>query len=448
MKKMLLLVTASVYLSCSLLAQDEAQRIDSLLLKSVNDAEFSGSVLVAKAGKIVLHKGYGYSHEEQKTPNDEQTIYCIASITKTFTAALILKLQEQGKLSVQDNINRYIPGFANGEKITIHQLLTHTSGMPDYLRDKGFQSIDQSKPVTREEMMNFFKDKPLDFEPGTSFRYSNSGYTLLGYIIEKVTGTTYADALAGYIFKPLHMEHTTYGPPQGDHNKLATGYMMSYKNFKRISPVVHASVSYATGAIYSTVGDLYKWHQALQKKKFLTEQSLTAAYKKDKGSYGYGWFTDSLYNRQRVSHDGNIPGYKSNINRFPQDDVCVIALSNSNNSGVGGLVRNMVNIMYHQPLSTPFARLPVIQITDSIRKEYAGNYRFKKDDPTLVTVNVKDDKLIMTIAAEPAFELLPVAKDVFKSGEARIEFKRNNTGRIQQIWLFSKGELAQVTKMD
>jgi CubicO group peptidase (beta-lactamase class C family) len=244
------------------------------------------------------------------------------------------------------------------------------------------------------------------------------------------------------------MEHTSYGPPQGDHNKLATGFMMIFKNFKRISPVVHASVSYATGAIYSTVGDLYKWHQALQKRKFLSEQSLAAAYKKDKGNYGYGWFTDSLYNRQRVSHDGNIPGFKSNINRFPQDDVCVIALSNSNNSGVGGLVRNMVNIMYHQPLTTPFAGLPVIQITDSIRRAYAGNYRFKKDDPALVTVNVKDEKLLMTIATEPAFELLPVGKDVFKSGEARIEFKRNNMGHIQGIWMFSKGEMAQVTKMD
>lgn len=448
MKKLLLFVTASVYISCSVLAQDEAGKIDSLIVKSVGNAEFSGSVLVAKGGKIVLHKGYGYSHEEQKIPNDEQTVFCIASITKTFTAALILKLQEQGKLSVKDNISRYMPGFPNGEKITIHHLLTHTSGIPDYLKDKGFQSIDQSKPVTLEDMINFFKDKPLDFEPGTTFRYSNSGYTMLGYIIEKVTGSSYADALANYIFKPLHMEHTSYGPPQGNYNKLATGYMMSYKNFKRTSPVVHASVSYATGAIYSTVGDLYKWHQALQKKKFLTEQTLAAAYKKDKGNYGYGWFTDSLYGRQRVSHDGNIPGYKSNINRFPQDDVCVIALSNSNNSSVGGLVRNVVNILYHQPLPPSFADLPVIQMADSAKRAYEGVYRFRKEDTNQVTVNVKDDRLMMTIASQPAIELLPVAKDVFKSGDARIEFKRNNTGHVQGIWLFSKGEMAQVSKMD
>ena len=448
MKKLLWFVTAGLLLSCSVFAQNEAGIIDSLIVKSVGNAEFSGSVLVAKGGKIVLHKGYGYSHEEQKIPNDEHTVFCIASITKTFTAALILKLQEQGKLSVKDNISRYMPGFPNGENITIHHLLTHTSGISDYLKDKGFQSIDQSKPVTLDEMISFFKNKPLDFEPGTSFRYSNSGYTMLGYIIEKVTGLLYADALANYIFKPLHMEHTSYGPPQGNYNKLATGYMMSYKNFKRTSPVVHASVSYATGAIYSTVGDLYKWHQALQQKKFLTEQTLATAYKKDKGNYGYGWITDSLYGRQRVSHDGNIFGYKSNINRFPQDDVCVIALSNSNNSGVGGLVRSMVNVLYHQPLPPTFANLPVIKMADSAKKAYEGVYRFRKEDTNQITVNVKDDRLMMTIASQPAIELLPVAKDVFKWGDARIEFKRNNAGGIQHIWLYSKGELAQVTRME
>lgn len=448
MEKILLLVIATVYLSCSLLAQDEAKKIDSLVLKSTNSAEFNGSVLVAKGGKIVLQKGYGYSHEEQKIPNDQQTIFCIASVTKTFTAAVILKLQEQGKLSVKDNVSKYMPDFPNGERITIHQLLTHTSGIPDYLKDKGFQSIDQSKPITLDEMIGFFKNKHLDFEPGTSFRYSNSGYTMLGYIIETVTGASYADALVKYIFKPLHMEHTSYGPPPRNQTQLATGYMMYYKNFKRASLVVHPSISYATGAIYSTVSDLYKWHQALQKKKFLTEQSLTVAYTKDKGNYGYGWFTDSIYNRQRVSHDGNIHGYKSNINRFPQDDICVIALSNSNNSGVGGLVRNIVNILYHQPLTPSFADLPVLQIPVTAKQEYEGIYRFKKEDTLQVTVQVKDEKLLLTIASNAPIEILPVGKDVFKSGDARFEFKRNMRGRIQQIWMFSKGELAQVTKMD
>jgi CubicO group peptidase (beta-lactamase class C family) len=405
-------------------------------------------VLIAKNGKILLSKGYGYSNAEQKILNDENTVFNIASVTKTFTAALILKLQEQHKLSVTDALDKYYPGYPNGEKITIHQLLTHTSGVHNYLEDKAFQAIDQTKPLSLEEMIVFFKSKPLDFEPGTAFHYSNSGYTLLGYIIERVTGLTYGAALETYIFKPLHMEQTSFGPPQNSQLRTATGYMFYFKNFQRPSFVVHPSISYATGAIYSTVKDLYKWHQALQTHKLLSQKSLTAAYKRDKGIYGYGWFSDTLYGSQRVSHDGNIPGYKSNINRFPQDDICVVALSNSNNSSVGGIVRNIVNILYHQPLPKPFAEQPVIQLADSIKKEYTGNYKFRKEDSLQVTVYIKDNSLFMTVGNQPAFEILPVFKDVFKSGEARIEFKRNNVGRVQEILLFSKGEMAQVFKLD
>jgi CubicO group peptidase (beta-lactamase class C family) len=444
MKKNLLLI-GSLLLAGVAIGQTEAVSIDSLLVKSTSNAEFNGSVLVAKKGKIIWSKGYGYSQAEQKIPNDENTVFNIASVTKTFTAALILKLQEQKKLSVSDALSKYYPGYPNGDKITIHHLLTHTAGIPDYLQQKEFQAIDQTKPVTLETMIAFFKDKPLLFEPGTAFRYSNSDYTLLGYIIEKVTGLPYGTALETYIFKPLHLDHTSYGPPQ---NGSATGYMMYYKKNQRASFVVDPSISYATGAIYSTVKDLYKWHQALQTNKLLSAHSLLAAYKSDKGPYGYGWFTDSLYGRQRVSHDGNIPGFKSNINRFPQDDLCVIALSNANNSGVGGIVRNMVNIMYHQPLTKPFADQPVIQLPESVKKEYTGVYKWRKEDTVQATVYLKDSSLFMTLGNQPAFEIQPVFKDVFKAGEARIEFKRNKEQRISEIWIFSKGEMAQVHRMD
>lgn len=447
MKNFLFLLISNLPLYGTVLAQHEAGRIDSLLLQCVENAEFCGSVLVAKKGKLLFSKGYGYSHEKQKIPNDENTIFNIASITKTFTAAIILKLQEQRKLSVTDVIGKYYPDYPNGDKITIHQLLTHTSGIHNYTEEKAFQTMDQTKPVTLEEMIAFFKSKPLDFEPGTAFHYSNSGYTMLGYIIEKVTGLAYGAALETYIFKPLHMDHTSYGPPQKNALRRATGYMMYYKNYQHASFAVHPSISYATGAIYSTVKDLYKWHQALQTNKFLSDRSLAAAYKKDKGNYGYGWITDSLYGSQRVSHDGNIAGYKSNINRFPQDDICVIALSNSNNSSVGGIVRNMVNILYNQPLPKPFGDMPVIQITDVVRNEYVGIYKWRKEDSAQVTVYVKDNNLFMTIANQPAIEIQPVFKDVFRSGGVRIEFKRND-GRVKQIWLFNKGELAQVTKLE
>ncbi|MCP9751964.1 serine hydrolase [Ferruginibacter sp. HRS2-29] len=447
MKKLILLLNL-IILSGTVFSQNQSQRIDSLVTRYSDNSEFTGTVLVASDGKILLKKGFNYRDAEKKIPNDATSIFNIASLTKTFTAALILKLEESKKLSVTDKLSKYYADFPNGDKITIHHLLTHTSGLSNYTDDPDFQKMDQSKEVTLSAMILFFKNKPLDFEPGTKFRYSNSGYTMLGYIIEKITGESYALALKHLIFQPHDMQNTTYGPPVIQTPKLAQGYNMYFKNFQMPAYKVHPSISYSTGAIYSTVEDLYKWHQALQKGKFLSLSSLKLAYQKDAGPYGYGWFTDSLYNKQRVSHDGNINGYKSNINRFPADDVCVIALSNSNNSSVGGLVRNIVNIIYHQPLSKPFSSQPVITMTDTLKKEYQGVYKVNLKDSAGIAVTLKQSKLSVKIFGQSDFEIFPVAKDRFKSGEIRAEFIRNNQGKVEQLFIYSNGEFLGVKKTD
>jgi CubicO group peptidase (beta-lactamase class C family) len=445
MKKILLLLCTKVCLQNFLLAQTEANRIDSLITAYTGEADFTGSVLVAKGGQIVLKKSYGWSNAEKKTQNDGATVFNIASVTKTFTAAIILKLQEKGKLSVHEKLSTYYPNFPHGDKITIHHLLTHTSGIFNYTSDAGFRKMDQSKELHLEEMIALFKDKPLQFEPGTKFSYCNSGYTLLGYIIEKVTGTSYATALQKLIFKPLSMSHTTFGPPDTMGNKLAQGYMMHYKNFTYPSYKVHPSISYATGAIYSTVEDLYKWHKALQSGRFLSQESLNATYKY-KGMYGYGWYTDSLYGKQRLSHDGNIAGYKSNINRVPQDDVCVIALSNANNSSVGGMVRNIMNILYQQPFSKSFADQSVVSMPDSAKKEYTGVYKFRQEDSLQLVVRLADTRLLVSVNKEE-FEIQPVNKNQFKAGTARVEFTRNAAGQIEQLFVYRKGEIMGVQKI-
>ena len=448
MKKIVFLLFAIAQASSFLLAQDEVKKIDSLVSKYAQDAEFSGTILVSKGGKLLLKKGYGYSNAEKKIANNASTIYNIASLTKTFTAALILKLQEEGRLSVNDRLSKYYPVFPNGDRITIHHLLTHTSGIFNYTDDKNFSVMDQKKEVKLEDMIALFKDKPLQFDPGTNFRYSNSGYTMLGYIIEKITGVSYASALDRFIFKPLDMQHTSFGPQDTTSKSLAKGYNMYYQNFRLPAFKVHPSISYATGAIYSTAEDLYKWHKALQNGKFLSRRSLEAAYKKDRGNYGYGWFTDSLYGRQRVSHDGNIQGYKANINRMPEDDVSVIALSNSNNSSVGGMVRNIVNILYKQPFSKSFFEQPVANMPDSIKKEYIGVYKFRKEDSTQVVVSLNGSSLMVNVSGQPEFEILPVNKNQFKAGDARVEFMRNNNGRIEQLFIYKNGEIMGVGKME
>lgn len=428
-------------------AQKEALSIDSLVKKFTERSEFAGSFLVAYKGKIIISKGYGYQDVKKKIANTEKGIYNIASLTKPFTAALILKLQEAGKLSVKDLLSKYYPGYPQGDRITIHHLLTHTSGIFNYTDDNGFRSMDQTKAVTLEQMIAFFKDKPLAFEPGARFNYSNSGYTLLGYIIEQVTGKTYASALEQMIFKPLGMDQTTYGPPELDNPRKVTGYQMYFKNFQKESPEVHPSISYATGAIYSTVEDLYKWHKALQSGKFLTAASLATAYKKDVGYYGYGWSTDSTYGRLRVSHSGNIQGFKANINRMPADDVCVIGLSNSNNSSVGEMVQKTLAILYHQPMPKSFSDQPEIQLADSLLQKFEGVYKFRAEDSMKVNITVNQKHLTVKIDGQEPFDAFPVNKNMFKAGEGRLEFMMNKEGRIVQLYIFRNGEFIGVGKM-
>jgi CubicO group peptidase (beta-lactamase class C family) len=397
MKRIISLAIVAMLIQLTVTAQIESTRrkslrIDSLISALVGNSEFTGTVMVIEDGKLLMHKAYGFSDVAKRVANEPETIYNIASITKTFTAGLILKLQESGKVSVDDYLSKYYPGFPNGNIITIRHLLTHSSGIPDYVQDKGFNNTDQGKQVTLENMISWFRDKPLNFEPGTKFMYSNSGYIMLGFVIEKITGVTYSQALTKYIFRPLGMKHTSYGPPN-DTAKLAKGYGMYFKNFQRLVPAVHPSISYATGAIYSNTGDLYKWSEALQKGNFLNKQSLSASYKRDKGIYGFGWFTDSLYGEQRVSHDGNIHGYKSNINRFPGKNTCVIALSNANNSSVGGMVRNIVNILFDQPFSKSIMDAPSIKLPDSLKAAYTGIYRYGSAETEMASVVLENNEL-------------------------------------------------------
>ena len=436
MKKTMLIACLVLYSWCSVFAQELTRPLDSLVMACYEAAEFTGSVLVSKGGKILIKKTNG--------GNDDHAIFNIASITKSFTAAMIMKLQEAGKLSVQDKLAKYYPDFPQANAITIHHLLTHTSGIFNYTDDPAFWKMDQTKEQTLPQMIAWFRNKPLNFEPGSRFQYSNSGYTLLGYIIEQVTGITYGKALEQYIFKPLGMHYSSYGPP-ADTSHLAIGYMMYYRNFKNTAPAVHPSISYATGAIYSTTEDLYKWHTALQKGKFLSKRSLAAVFTKDKGPYGYGWFIDSMYGKQRILHDGKIPGYKSILIRFPQDDVCIIALSNANNSG-GDMIGNMMSILYHQPLARSFANLPVINMPDSMKKEFTGIYKFRKEDSAQVLVRLQESHLYLQIPGKEEQQLQPVKRNVFRAGNARIEFMRNNKGAIWQMLVFSRGEIMGVVK--
>jgi CubicO group peptidase (beta-lactamase class C family)/pimeloyl-ACP methyl ester carboxylesterase len=315
------------------LAQNIVSQADTYLSKLDQAGLFSGSVLIARNGEVILSKGYGEADREQQVINTAQTKFRLSSLTKQFTAMAILILQAQGKLNVQDRICTHLPNCPTSwQAITIHQLLTHTSGIPDFTRLPDYSST-MALPSSPTETIARFKNKPLEFQSGKKFSYSNSGYILLGAIIEEVSGKSYEAFLKEHIFVPLQMVNSGY-----DHNKgdLAVGY----RDQANVADFVDMSIPYAAGGLYSTVEDLYRWDQALYTDKLIPKSLRDQMFTSFGGfGYGYGWGIGKEGDRPVASHIGGVQGFSSSIARYPNDKVVIIVLGNREdvNSGAIGV---------------------------------------------------------------------------------------------------------------
>lgn len=358
-----------------------SQDIDQLM----KAYDFNGSVLVAQHGQILLKKGYGFSDVKSNKMNDENTVYQIASITKTFTSALILKLNELHLLSLTDKLSKYYPDYPKGDSITIENLLTHTSGVYNYTMNGEFMGH-ADQPANEAGMLSLFKDQPLDFSPGTGWNYSNSGYMLLGYISQKVTHLSYQEAVKKYIFYPLKMNSSGF-----DFAHLAdraTGYNSDSFN---VASIVDSSVSYAAGSIYSTVVDLYKWHEGFG--KIINETSSHKALTPFKNHYGYGWQIDSIYGHKEVSHSGGIWGFRSNFARVPEDDICVILLSNTETMSLDNITKKIFAILYHQPYQLP-EKIAAVKLSEDILQRYVGTYKVTTPQELVIEMKIENGELV------------------------------------------------------
>jgi len=308
-------------------------RVDAMLAQMAQDGTFTGSVLIAQAGDVLLSRGYGLADRVQGTPNTPQTRFRLASITKQFTATAILILQSQGKLSVQDPICVYIPGcYAAWEDITIHHLLAHTSGLssrlwPALVRADRIAAT-SSRPV---QTLALFEDLPLDSRPGEQFAYSNAGYVLLAYIIEQVSGQSYEAFLQQAIFTPLGMHNTGY---EHRSSGLAVGYANAQATAPQL-PFASMSISDGSGLLYSAVEDLFLWDQALYTERLLPRAELDRMFAPlieetdvTGFAYGYGWYVGEEQGRAMVGHGGNIEGFAALIIRYPEDQISLIVLMN------------------------------------------------------------------------------------------------------------------------
>lgn len=310
--------------------------IQSKLIKYMKDYSkqngFNGTILISKDDDILLNRGYGMADYDKKVANTPHTVFEIGSITKQFTAAAILMLQENKLLSVQDPISRYIPDYPNGDKIKIYNLLTHTSGIPEYL--PSFASLESRKHTyTPEEIIDRFKNRPFDFSTGTSFEYSNSNYVLLGYIIEKVSNMKYEDYMEKNILKPLKLNETGFLSKKSQIKNKAVGYSILDResNCYIPSPEMEYSLPYAAGEIYSTDEDLYKWEKALFAGKLIKKESLNEMFTPDLDNYGYGWLINkSARGDKIISHGGATIGFTSYVSKDVDKNYIIIILSNKN----------------------------------------------------------------------------------------------------------------------
>ncbi|HLW31339.1 MAG TPA: serine hydrolase [Aequorivita sp.] len=321
-------------------SQTKTAELDALLNKYTEYGQFNGSVLVAEKGHVIYKKGFGLANMEWDIPNAPDTKHRLGSITKQFTAMLVMQLVAEGKLDLQATVSKYLPDYSkvNGDKITIHQLLTHTSGTPNYTSFPKFFKEMSRNPYTPTEMVQMFADSTLTFTPGERFSYSNSGYILLGAIIEKVSGKTYEQVLQEKIFTPLKMNNSGYDHHSDILKKRASGYEMK-GNTPENAPYIDMSTPYAAGALYSTVEDLYLWDQALYTEKLLPKKYMDMMYEKYVPAfgqfYGYGWSIGKIAvgntkdSTEVIGHGGGINGFNTIITRLPQERSSIILLNNT-----------------------------------------------------------------------------------------------------------------------
>lgn len=328
--------------------------------------DFNGSVLVAKGDNILLNKGYGKADIDKNIDNKPQTIFGIGSITTQFTATAIMMLQEKNLLNIQDTINKFIPDYPNGDKIKIYNLLTHTSGIPEYYAL--VDTIEMGKHTyTSTELIDIFKNKPLNFDVGTKYEYSNSNYTLLGYIVEKVSGMRYEDYIQKNIFQPLGMNNSGFSgniknaDGKTDTASKAIGYskpeiqsnMYEYtdptNNAAATSTVTYKksieaepTLTYAAGGIYSTVEDLYKWSKALNTDKLISKESLKEMFTPHEEGYGYGWFIDEIDDEHSHEHEAGTADEQSDASSSSSN-----ASKNDSNDSISTTAENKEGQIVH-----------------------------------------------------------------------------------------------------
>lgn len=371
------------------------KRLDEYLSSANAANKFNGTALIAKRGKILLNRGYGFKNVSNHSLNDTNTIFQIGSITKSFTSIVILKLQEEGQLSVNDKLSKFFPDYPEGNKITIKNLLTHTSGIYNYTDDIGEEDTAIiCYPVSKERVLEIFKNRKLKFSPGKRFEYNNSAYFLLGMIIEKVEGKPYETVVRNLIFNLLQMHHSGFDFRNLNDTNKAQGYVV------------------------------------LQ---------------------GYGFFVDSLNGRTYVRHSGGLLGFTSDFFYYPKDDVTVILLNNVGNYGnsLMPVAIGISSIVFNLPYSNWQEEKAVTNIPDFILEKYVGIYT---DGKTNISITLAKGQLYAESNSKQSIPKLPIyaineTEFFLKDFNVIIEFIKDSNNNVTEFISHENGKNIQLKRI-
>jgi CubicO group peptidase (beta-lactamase class C family) len=432
-----LLALAGLGLSHPCTAQDAPARMNQVVHSYSDNQQFMGSVLVAQNDKILFEKSYGSANLEWNNPNASLTKYRLGSMTKQFTAASILLLEERGKLKTDDLVKKYMPDApAAWDKMTIYNLLTHTSGIPNFTSFPDYHAS-EATPATPQSLVARFRDKPLEFQPGEKWNYSNSGYILLGYLIEKISGESYSAFVAENFFKPLGMADSGYDSNSAIILHRASGYSPG-PNGPVNAGYIDMSIPFSAGALYSTTLDLLRWEQGLFGDKVLSPASLKKMTTPFKQDYACGLAVVTTNGRTMIEHGGGIEGFNTEMAYYPEDKLTVIVLSNLNGGAPGPIAAKLAAIVHGEKVVLQSERKQ-IEISPSVLEKYVGNYELAPG--IFITMTLDGSHFFTQLTGQPKFEVFAESdKDFFlKVVDAQLTFEMDDQGKVTDLILHQNG---------
>lgn len=417
--------------------KDLAGEIDQLLAGTFQPDAPGAAVIVVRDGHVILRKGYGLANLELGVPVKPEMVFRLASVAKQFTALAILMLSEEGKLALTDDVTQYLPGYpTHGQTVTIENLLTHTGGIKEYELLPARLALSRND-LTPEELIALFQDEPLDFAPGEQWAYSNSGYVLLGAIIETVSGMRYAEFIQQRIFTPLGMEHSYYDDTTHIIPGRVAGYAPTADGYANAA-YMSMTQAYAAGALASSVDDLARWDAALYTGELVKQRTLRRAfqaYSLENGQstgYGYGWVIGNYAGHTIAQHNGGINGFSTQVMRLPDDKVYIAILSNGESRApvLGSLAFQIATLVIGKPYHDPTA----ITLPTATLARYEGVYQFNPQ--TRIVVRRDGDQLLLPLGGQSQV-LVPLSSTEFfiRGVPLRIRFVEDADGAVTGLQL-------------